>query len=303
MKSILNKEINLREFLPSMLIPRNGCAKALDIYENHNQLLLRAKRCKDVIINKNMILDENDFIAIGLYFAEGDKYVNLNKKYHHSGEIGFVNNDIKCVILVIELVEKLGIVRDSLRWRVGLNIKYELHKDELISYWVKNLKLNPINKRPKCIYRTGNPKARPSTRSSKCGCLHINHSSVIFRNLFLNLIYDIFDLCIKHRLKEELALILKGFFAGDGNVNYCEKYNNKQIDFANNDLDLLNKIRESLRILGLKSIKETWPERTKSHNKSLRIYNRHDFNILNKHQIPYLVDYKRENFKKIMESY
>lgn len=89
------------------------------------------------------------------------------------------------------------------------------------------------------------------------GCFHIFYASTIFRSFFLNFVQKVFDDCIKNKSKEKLALILKGFFAGDGSVNYSKKYNRKIVEFLTNDLELSNKIRKSLEILGLTSIKET----------------------------------------------
>ena len=97
-------------------------------------------------------------------------------------------------------------------------------------------------------------------------------------------------------------MILKGFFAGDGCVNYSRKFNRKQIEFSSNDLELSNKIRQALKILGLKSIKETWPEYTKNHTKSLRIYNVHDFKVVEEFDIVNLIDYKRKTFSEIIDS-
>ena len=68
-------------------------------------------------------------------------------------------------------------------------------------------------------------------------------------------------------------------------------------------MELIIRIKKSLKILGLKSIKETWPNRTKAHSKSIRIYNKPDFDILNQYEVPYLIDYKRKKFLKIINSY
>ena len=134
------------------------------------------------------------------------------------------------------------------------------------------------------------------------GCLHIFYASTIFRNFFLNFVERIFDDSIKSKSKEKLALILKGFFAGDGSVDYSAKYKREQVEFLTNDIILLNKIKKSLEILSLTSIRETWPESTKTHTKSLRIYNKHDFKILADYDIPNLIGYKRKIFAKIMKS-
>ena len=132
--------------------------------------------------------------------------------------------------------------------------------------------------------------------------MHIFYSSTIFRNFFINFVQKIFDSSIEDKSEQRLALILKGFFAGDGSVNYSDKFKRKQVEFLSTDASLVEKIRKSLQILGLTSIKETWPERTKNHTKSLRIYNKHDFRILAHFEIPDLVDYKRKTFSKIINS-
>ena len=122
-------------------------------------------------------LDENDLVAIGLYFAEGDKYVNLNKKYHHSGETAFVSNEKVCLCRIINLFEKLGVSKEDLRWRIGLNIKHDLNKENLLNYWISQLELNPSNNRPKWIYRTGGINTKLNFYSSKNGFLHITPNS------------------------------------------------------------------------------------------------------------------------------
>lgn len=75
------------------------------------------------------------------------------------------------------------------------------------------------------------------------------------------------------------------------------------VDFACNNLVLIEQIRTGLKILGLKSIKETFPERTKVNNKSLRIYNLHDFRILHKYSILSLLPYKEQIFLKLLNTY
>jgi len=303
MKSILNQELEIKEFLPFKIIPKMGSSKELKLYENKSQFLLKTDKCRFFILNKKIILDKSDLVAIGLYIAEGDKYINLDRKYHHSGEAAFVSNEKNCLNLIIDLFEKLGIPRDRLKWKIGLNIKHSLDKEKLFNYWIDQLKLNQRNNRPGWLYRTGSLDTKLNFYSSKNGCLHIIYGSVIFRNILLNFIDKIFDLCIENKLKKELALILQGYFAGDGNVDYSPKFNRKQVEFTCHNLELISKIKESLRVLGLKSIKETWPEKTKTHSKALRIYNKKDFEILNKYKIPFLLDYKKEKFMKIINSY
>ena len=299
-----NIKIKSKEFIPTTIIPKMGPIKKLEIIENGDSLRLSIPRCRNVNIPTNICLNSNDFIAIGLYLAEGTTYCNPNKETKHCGEIGFVISHPNCIILVCKLLNKFKISTKSLKWRVGLNINYknQTSKEDLFNYWIKKVKLDKNNSRPKSIYYSGKIGGKITTNTGKMGCLHIYYASTIFRNFFLNFINKTLNDCIKNKSKEKLALILKGFFAGDGCVNYSSRYNRKQVEFSANDLELSDKLRKSLKILGLTSIRETWPEFTKNHTKSLRIYNVHDFRILAYFDIPNLINYKRKTFSKIMNS-
>ena len=222
----------------------------------------------------------------------------------HSGEIVFVNSHPNCMILVCRLLNKFGISTKNLKWKIGLNTNYkdDINKDDLFDYWLNKINLDKNSARPNWLYYSGKVGGRISNNTGKMGCLHIFYASTIFRGIFLNFIEKIFDDAIRTKSKEKIALILKGFFAGDGSVDYSNKYSREQVEFLTNDPILLNKIKKSLEILGLISIRETWPESTKTHTKSLRIYNKHDFKILADYDIPNLINYKREIFAKIIDS-
>jgi hypothetical protein len=304
MKFDVKTKIISKEFVPNTIIPRSGQIKKLDAIENEDSLRLSSSRCRNVNIPKNICLTSDDFIAIGLYLAEGTTYCNPNNKTKHCGEIGFVISHPQCILLVCKLLNKFNISTKKLKWLVGLNINYKnkISNEDLFNYWIKKIKLDKNNSRPKSIYYSGKIGGKITTNTGKRGCLHIYYASTIFRNYFLNFINKALNDCIKNRSKEKLALILKGFFAGDGCVNYSRKFNRKQVEFSANDLELSDKLRKSLKILGLTSIRETWPEFTKNHTKSLRIYNEHDFRILAHFDILELINYKRKTFTKIMNS-
>lgn len=304
MKFNIKTKISIKEFIPNKIIPKQGHIKKLEIIEKDSNIILSSFCCRNFVLPKKICLNSNDFIAIGLYLAEGTTYCNLNKKTKHSGEIAFANSNPDSVIIVCKLLNKFKISTKNLKWKFGLNINYKgkIKEEELFGYWIKKINVAKDNSRPKWLYYSGKIGGRLSNNTSKMGCFHIFYASTIFRSFFLNFVQKVFDNCIKNKSKEKLALILKGFFAGDGSVNYSEKYNRKIVEFLTNDLELSNKIRKSLEILGLTSIKETWPERTKTHTKSLRIYNKHDFKILAHYDIPNFVDYKRETFSKIINS-
>jgi len=304
MKFNVKTKIKSKEFIPLTIIPRRGSLKKLKIIERGDSLILFAPRSKSVNIPKNIYLTSDDFISIGLYLAEGTTYCNINNKTKHCGEIGFVISHPHCILLVCELLNKFKISTKSLKWKVGLNINYKnkISNGDLFNYWIKKIKLDKNNSRPKSIYYSGKIGGKISTNTGRRGCLHIYYASTIFRNFFLNFINKELNDCIKNKYKEKLALILKGFFAGDGSVNYSDKYDRKLVEFLTNDLELLDKIRKSLSLLGLTSIRETWPEFTKNHTKSLRIYNEHDFRILNYYDVPNMINYKRKTFSKIINS-
>ena len=304
MKFNVKTKIKIKGFIPSTIIPRNGPIKKLQIIKNGDSFSLYSSRCKGVNIPRNICLNSDDFVAIGLYLAEGTTYCNIKNKTKHSGEIAFAISHPNCTLLVCKLLNKFKINTKILKWKVGLNINYKsrISREELLDYWAKKIKLDKNSLRPKSIYYSGKIGGKISTNTGKRGCLHIFYASTIFRNLFLNFINKILDDSIKNKSKKKLALILRGFFAGDGSVDYSDKFHRKQVEFLSTDACLIEKIRKSLQILGLTSIKETWPERTKNHTKSLRIYNKHDFRILAHFEIPDLVDYKRKTFSKIINS-
>lgn len=299
-----NVKICMKDVIPDRVIAKMGFPKRLEVSTHKENLLLSCSMAKKIEVPKDIVLSSNDFIAIGLYLAEGTKYYSPNKTFKHSGEIVFVNSDPNCVSFIKNLLIKLGVKNEKIRWKIGLNINYKdsIAKNELWNYWMGRVQVNKHSHRPKWLYYSGKIGGRITSNTSKNGCFHIFYSSVIFRNVFLNLVYGVFSQSIKEKSKEKLALILKGFFAGDGSVNYCAKYYRKQVEFLTNDLVLLEQIRAGLKILGLKSIKETWPESTKTHTKALRIYNQHDFKILAHYDIPNLLTYKKETFSKIMRS-
>ena len=304
MKFNIKTKIDVKEFIPVKIMPRQGALKKLTFTEKGGNLILESTRCRNIILPKMVNIDHNDFIAIGLYLAEGTTYCNPDKKMKHSGEIVFVNSHSDCIVPICGLLNKFGIKTKNLKWKVGLNINHKgkINEEDLFTYWVNKIQLDENNARPNWLYYSGRIGGRLSRNTGRMGCLHIFYASTIFRSFFLNFIEKIFNDSIKNKSREKLALILKGFFAGDGSVDYSAKYEREQVEFITNDAILLNKIRKSLEILGLTSIRETWPEWTKTHAKSLRIYNKHDFEILAKYNIPNLVDYKRETFSKIMEN-
>lgn len=305
MNSLINQELDFKQFIPSTVIPKLGKSQSLDIYENDTQLLLNYKNArKRIVIEKKIKLTEDDFIAIGLYFAEGYKRTNDYGGCRHSGEIQFSNSDLHCLLLLTNFLKKFGVENEHWKFRVFVHKKYRADYGLILNYWISKLGLNPDNMRPVPFSRTGNKRALKNNRpTTEMGCLDIAHSSVILRNVFLNFIDKILDECIQQKNKNALGLILQGFFAGDGNVDYSRKFNRRQLEFTVHDLELLNKLKNSLEILGLNSIKETWPEKTKTHSKAIRIYNKHDFEILAQYKIPNFLEYKRNNFMKMMSSY
>ena len=279
--------------------------KELRTLEIGNKLSLSSLRCKEVILPRIIYLTYADFVAVGLYLAEGTTYFNLDKKYNHDGEVSLVNSHPECINLFCNLLGKFNISMKKLKWKIGLNINYKKSTDQktLINYWVHNVSIEKTASRPTWLYYSGKIGSRITSNTGRMGCLHLFYASTIFRSYFLNFIDAMFNDAIRNKSKEKLALILKGIFAGDGCVSYSAKFKREQVEFLCTDPILFNKIRKSLEILGLNSIRETWPEKTKTHTKSLRVYNKHDFLVLSEYGIPNLIGYKKENFSKILGSY
>jgi hypothetical protein len=302
-KSLLR--ISLIEYIPDKILSKTGKYFNSVIKEDTNSLILSDTFSKSRCIElpKTINLDPEDYVALGLYLAEGEKYTNSPGKTKHSGYVSIVNSNVKALIYYCRLLEKFNVSRRKLHFRIGVNRNLEIDEERLFSYWVNSLQLDPGMKRKKWIYYTGNPGKYRDVSTSEIGFIELYYASTVFRTFFLHFINELFQICLRFKYKNELSLILKGFFAGDGCVYYSEKNNTKMVDFSNKDSELLNKLRESLNILGLKSIRETWPERTKAHTKALRIYNMHDFKILQEYEIIDLVEYKKKIFEILMKSY
>lgn len=297
----MKRIIQIKNYIPKEVFPKQGARSKKLIkkdFGDFHSLTCSNSRIQ-TMIPKLIHLEDSDFVAIGLYLAEGYTKVNFNAKYYHDGSVTFAGSYQEMLEPVCSLLEKLGIPRAELSWKIGLNRNIQTNHEEEIEFWVRNVKLNVSKLRKN--YFTGKKRAVRSTGEK--GCVHLFFPSVVFRSFFINFVQKIFNECLTTKDKEKLALILKGFFAGDGNVNYCKKYNRKQVDFACNNLDLINKLKQALHIVGLKSVKETFPERTKAHNKSLRIYNLHDFQLLHKYEVLNLLDYKKRIFLGILKSY
>jgi|ETN01SMinimDraft_4_1059930.scaffolds.fasta_scaffold12431_3 hypothetical protein len=304
MKNIQKEIIEVIKYVPREIIPRRGHLKPLRAEAKGNSIILSCNHCKPVRIKKEITLRADEYQGVGLYLAEGTKYYNLNKKTHHCGEISFSNSYPECILIISKLFSKFGISPRELRWRIGLNINLEetISNGELAEFWIASAKLDRSKARPNGFYFSGNRGKRLSKNPGNKGCLHIHYASTILRNVFTFFITRKLDEAIEERSEWKSAMILKGFFAGDGCVTYSKKHNGRQVEFICHDKILIEKLRKCLQILGLKSIKETWPATTKTHSKALRIYNTHDFRILEKYEILELIPHKREVFKKLLKS-
>ena len=292
-------------YIPNRIIPKRGSFKELNVDLYKDKIILYSKRCrKKIRLSKKIGLTEDDIVGIGLYLSEGQKYVNFGRSYNHSGEIDFSNGQLVCFKPFLSLMSKFGIFSRDFKWRIDLNINYSYMREiDLTNYWVDNLDLEVMNSRPRRIYYTGKKRTKLTSLNSKYGCLHILYSSVIFRNFLLNFVNRFLEDSIRTKDKRVLSLILKGYFGGDGSINFNREKRRRQVYFCCNDKVLFSMIRKSLQIIGLKSIRETHPEYTKTHTKSIMINNRKDFDILNFHHIPYLIPYKQKKFYDLINSY
>ena len=215
-----------------------------------------------------------------------------------------LNSDIISLDLFCNLLNKFGIYRKDLRWCIDLNINYRLiNKKKLFNYWIDNMNLEFSKARPRWLKYTGSTNGRLTDLTTRYGCINLAFASVVFRNFFLNFINTFFEKVIRMKNKKVLGLILKGYFAGDGHVAFKLKPRRKNISFGIKDKKLLLMLKKSLRIVGLHSVKETYPEKTKINSKSICIYNLADFRILDLYDIPNLVSYKRKKFTMLLKSY
>lgn len=298
--------VNIKNYLPETIIPKKGKNKKLKVYAFKDRFLLTTKRCrKSIILPRIFNLDDKDLISLGLYLAEGQKYINLDHNYHHSGEIVFSNSELISLKLFLKLMKKFGISASEFRWTISLNVNFKdkVCKKELFNYWTKHLGLIPSKARLVWLFYSGTlNKPIPST-TRKYGCLNLCYSSTVFRNFFLFFINKIFDEIILTKNKTMLSLLLKGYFAGDGCASYCPKYYNRNIYFCCKDKLLISKLKKSLSILGVNSIIETSPETTKTNSRSLIICNHKDISLLNEFKILNLIFYKAQIVNKLLNEY
>src|SRR3989344_5075835 len=299
--------IDLKEYIPNKIIPRIGKLKSLKVSENNNKLILRAKDCRKVItLNRFTNLSNEDFIAIGIYFAEGQRRINLNKQIHHSGEIAISNGDLKCLQIFCNLMEKLGIKRTEFKVYAGLNInlKEKISQREVLDYWLSSLNLTKACLRPNYNFTfTGTKNKKVPTCTGFYGCLNMAYASVIFRSFFLYFINKIFIDCINAKNKQYISLILKGFFAGDGHVEYSYKPRRKGLYFCNKDDKFISLLVKSLELLGINSYFITDPNKTKTNSKSLVVAKYSYMKILIDYKITDLINYKKEKARELINSY
>ncbi len=297
--------LDLLDYIPKKVTPRRGKSRDLVIIECENKLILKAKYCrKDITLNRFIEIDNSDLIAIGLYFAEGNKLVSETSKNHHSGEIGFTNSYLKSIKCFLVLMRKFELEVSDFYWELGLNINYKNNMKKAISYWKNNLFL--LEEKMYKAHFKGIIGGRLSNNSFKFGHIKLSFCSVIFRSFLLNFMDKTLDDAIYYKNKRVLSRILEGYFAGDGHVSFNKKNKNNSrrvIEFLCNNLKLFNKLFNCLGIIGCNNLKQTHPERTKTHSKSIRIYNKHDFLIISKFKITNFVDYKSNEFSKLLKSY
>lgn len=152
----MKKRILLEKYIPTEIIPKQGSNKKLLIIKEENSYTLLAPRSrKKIQIPKKMIMDQDDFIAIGLYLAEGYTKINPNAQYLHDGSVTFIGSHPQMLNPVCSLLKKFYIDRAEIKWKIGININLPRVQEELISHWVKKAGLKRENLRKKGIYYTG----------------------------------------------------------------------------------------------------------------------------------------------------
>ena len=82
-------------YLPNYIISRSGELKDLEVFVRNNKLVLNCIGSrKSIIFDRYIELNEENFIAIGLYFAEGNKLVSIrSNSTFHSGGTAFCNSN------------------------------------------------------------------------------------------------------------------------------------------------------------------------------------------------------------------
>ena len=299
-------KIYLKDYLPLEIIPRSGPIKFLSIKEKDNLLILNAKKCrKQIILPKTIDLEDKDIIAIGLYFVEGNKKIGKGITYH-SGELAFINSDIESLKLFLNFMKNFRLNEKDFKWGIEFNrnFKGKINKSDIITYWIDELGLDLKNLRPKWLNYTGTIGSKIPPSSNKYGCLRLSYGSVILRNVLINFINKTFDDFILDKDTKNLSFILAGYFAGDGHVSYYKKSRGrKQVEFLCNDSILMDRLKIALELIGLKNIKKTNPEFTKTHSHALRIYNKPDFMLLYENKILDIIPRKRDTFLGLLNFY
>ena len=238
------RKINPLDFVPEKVFTKTGSFVKLHINKYSSEFQIKTNHTKKKIFLPYYInLHPLDFCGIGIYFAEGEKHTKSPGKTKHMGSISIVNSNSEALNPFCNLLKKLNVSSKELKFKIGLNINFResISEEKLITYWTKLLNLNHNNKRPNALYFTGKKSNYRNIGTSENGFIQLYFASTVFRSFFLNLINNIFDICLENEYKNELSLILKGFFAGDGSVSYSKKPRRKQVDFLNKDLVLLQK--------------------------------------------------------------
>ncbi len=146
---------------------------------------------KDVIFNRNMVLNETACATIGLYFADGGKIAP-----------SFTNSQPKIINTILDFLESISdIKRESLTARINCNQHSSLKKEQLENFWTSKTGITTFASK---LHISKNVK-------SPCGILELNLGSKIIKELICNM----FDLVFTNNTLDTMS-ICRGLLCGDG---------------------------------------------------------------------------------------
>jgi hypothetical protein len=198
-------KLSLLEYVPAKIMSKTGKYFLSETIKKDSSFILSTSSNRNsIILPSTLSLEPEDFIAIGLYFAEGEKYTNSPGKTKHSGQVSISNNNLRVLSYYCSLLAKLNIPIADLHYRIGLNVNYKdvVNASSLLHYWITSLKLNSEKKRPKWICYTGKLGNYKDISTSDKGFIDIYYASTVFRGFFLNFINKIYDICLDNNFKE-----------------------------------------------------------------------------------------------------
>jgi predicted transcriptional regulator len=268
------KFLNLLALLPSryngnkVYIESDG--KFLRIwYKSKN----RGNSPNPFIVKKLLLLDDNFWINLGLFYGEGRKSLS------GLSAITFTNTEQRLVNYVLNFLEKnFRIKRSKIKWYLTLDSKKPNkngYAQKCINYWQKSCKLNPKN-RGKIIWSEKNV--------TKYGAIQINYFNGCLRLIIQTILTKLSNYA---KTSRKFALpFLKGVFAAEGSV-ILKNGSLDRLSIANKGKENLFLLSACLNTLGISN---------KIESTEVRIYNWNNFFKVLKSKLVEICPSKKRKF-------